>query len=128
MQFDRRPVSHPGALSVAAGRRTGRRAGGAVMPIYDAAASLGTVHPMAFSDRWRDFLNGRHAHLEVDEGLGWIVIYRGQVLSDDQAVSSPVPRVRHLAKQAALRNPNTALGPDETTFIWPQRSPDKGGA
>ena len=64
----------------------------------------------------------------VDEGLGWIVIYRGQVLSGDEAVQSPVPRVRHLARQAALRNPNKALAPDEATFIWPQRSPDRGGA
>ncbi len=83
---------------------------------------------MAASGRWRDFLDGRYAHLEVDEGLGWIVIYRGRALGDDEAVTSPVPRVRHLAKQAAIRNPNKALGPDETSFIWPQRSPDRGGA
>jgi hypothetical protein len=83
---------------------------------------------MAFLGRWREFLDGRHAHLEVDEGLGWIVIYRGAALSDDEAVHSPVSRVRHLARQAALRNPNKALTPDEATFIWPQRSPDRGGA
>ena len=72
-------------------------------------------------------MEGRHAHLEVDEGLGWIVVHRGRALTADEAVRSPVPRVRHLAKQAALRNPNRALGPDETTFVWPQRSPEKGG-
>jgi len=83
---------------------------------------------MASGSRWRNFLDGRHAHLEVDEGLGWIVVHRGRVLSDDEAVASTVPRVRHLARQAALRNPNKALGADETSFIWPQRSPDRGGA
>lgn len=82
---------------------------------------------MAWNDRWRDFRDGRHAHLEVDEGLGWIVVYRGRVLRDDEAVGSPVPRVRHLAKQAALRNPNKALGPDTSPFIAPQRNADRSG-
>jgi hypothetical protein len=78
--------------------------------------------------RLRHFLDGLHAHLVYDEGLGWMVRARGDVLDGDAALESPVPRIRRLARRAAFRNPDhRGLPPDEVSFIWPQRGSDKGG-
>jgi hypothetical protein len=81
--------------------------------------------------RLQTWLEGCHAHLVQDEGSGWIVVSRHEVLDPIAALSSPSRRIRRLAKAAALRNPvnGSSFGPvaDEVTFIWPQRGSDKGG-
>ena len=78
--------------------------------------------------RFQNFREGHHAHLVYDEGLGWMVVLRGRVLDTVEALESPVPGVRRLAKRAAFLNPdNSGLPPDEVSFIWPQRGSDKGG-
>ena len=77
------------------------------------------------------WLDGRHAHLIRDDGLGWIVVYRHEVLDPTLALSNPSGRIRRLAKAAAIRNPvgGAGSGPeaDQTSFVWPQRGSDKGG-
>jgi len=76
---------------------------------------------------FQNIREGWHVHLTFDEGLGWMVIYRGNHLDGGEALSSEVPRVRRLAKKVALWNPDHGLRKDGTTFIWPQRGSDKGG-
>jgi hypothetical protein len=77
--------------------------------------------------RWQNFREGRHARLLYDEGLGWMVMVRGQVLDSPEALESPVPRIRRLAKWVALHDPDqSGLKPAEVSFIWPQRGSDKG--
>jgi hypothetical protein len=78
--------------------------------------------------RLRHFFSGRHARLLYDEGLGWMVLVRGEVIDGDEALESPVPRIGRLPRQAAFRNPDhSGLPPEEVSFIWPQRGSDKGG-
>jgi len=71
--------------------------------------------------------DGHHAHLFHDEGLGWTVAYRHEVLDTTAALSGPNRRIRRLAKDAALRSPVVGPSSDEVSFIWPQRGSDEGG-
>jgi len=77
--------------------------------------------------RFQDMRDGRHVHLWFDEGLGWVVVYRGMALDGIEALSNPIPRVRRLAKKAALRNPNHGLQQEGEIPIFPQRGSDKPG-
>jgi hypothetical protein len=40
--------------------------------------------------RLQNFLEGRHAYILVDEGLGWVVVLRGEILHSEKALESPV--------------------------------------
>lgn len=76
--------------------------------------------------RLQNFQEGRHTHLLYDEGLGWMVMLRGRVLDSIEALESPVPRNRRLAKWVAFHNPDkSGLEPSEVSFIWPQRGPTR---
>jgi hypothetical protein len=78
-------------------------------------------------------LAGRQALLCLDDVVGWAVTVDGRVATADEAVASPLRRVRRLGNQAARRNARhgdlaarwPSVGPSASPTLGPARPPTK---